>query len=44
MLKAVNQLIDNLLLLHEQVGIYNIYYTGYISYDGLDDDTSILDT
>ena len=44
MLKAVNQLIDKLLLLHEQVGIHNIYYTGYISYHWLDDDSGILDS
>ena len=44
MLKAVNQLIDKLLLLHEQVGVNNIYYPGYISYRWLNDDTSILDT
>lgn len=44
MLKAVNQLIDKVLLLREQVGIHNIYYTGYIGYYWVDDDTGVLDT
>lgn len=44
MLKAVNQLIDKLLLSYEQVGVNNIYFSGYISYNRLNDDTGLLDT
>ena len=44
MLKAVNQLIDKLLLSYEQVGVNNIYYSGYIGYNRLNDDTGLLDT
>ncbi len=44
MLKAVNQLFDKVLLLHEQMGYHNIYYTCYIGNHRVDDDSGLLDT
>lgn len=44
MLKAVYQRFDKLLLLHEQMGYHNNYYTGYNGYNRINDDSGILDT